>query len=95
MKYCKKNTEKHPLSINYPQYLNKINDIIKNENGTHQPFNNEVALKLDEIKESSENKDVKNMKFMDMVLGMKDGTTSLSLLVELKLGCKKGFKGHF
>src|ERR1039457_5423234 len=88
MKYCQPTTQAHPLAERYPQYLNNINTIIREEGGTNRPFNTEVALKLDKIKECSDDINITHMKSMDMVLGIKDGTNSLSLLVEFKLDCK-------
>lgn len=95
MKYCQNTTESHPLSKKYPQCLDKINSIIfgetlaENHDKINQPFNDEVALKLDKVKECSENSDVKKMHSMDIVLGVKDENDSFSsLLVEFKLNCK-------
>lgn len=88
MKYCQITTASHPLSVRFPQYLEQINNIIISEHGTYQPFNDEVALMLDKVKDDSENKDIKRYKSMDMVLGVKDRTSALSLLVEFKLDCK-------
>ena len=90
MKYCKHTTESHPLSRSYPQFLNSINSIIKEEHGTHFPFNAEVALELDKIKNSCQDKKMMhNKKSMDMVIGVKDGDNSMTLLVEFKLDCKQ------
>ena len=95
MKYCQNTTVSHPLSKKYPQCLDKINSIIldetepENRDKINQPFSYEVALKLDKVKECSENSDLKRMHSMDMVLGMKDINNILSsLLVDFKLNCK-------
>jgi len=88
MKYSQLDTESHPLSNSYPQFLSSINSIILQEKGTIQPFQNEVALKFDKIKESSDDKDILCMKSVDMVLVIKENNNLLTLLVEFKLDCK-------
>ncbi|OFX26535.1 MAG: hypothetical protein A2033_00025 [Bacteroidetes bacterium GWA2_31_9] len=89
MKYCQQTTLSHPLSKRFPQHLSEINLIIREEGGGEYPFNKEVALKLDKVKDSSENPHIKKMKSMDMVLGIKDENNNLSsLIVDFKLDCK-------
>lgn len=89
MRYCQRTTKLHPLSKSFPQYLEDINTIIQNEGGSNRPFNNEVALNLDKIKDNSENIYINRMKSMDIVLGIIDlnGNNKLSLLVDFKLNC--------
>lgn len=88
MKYSQLDTQSHPLSKSYPHFLCSINSIILQEKGTIQPFQNEVALMFDKIKESSGDKDISGMKSMDMVLILKANINLLTLLVEFKLDCK-------
>ncbi|MFA7360468.1 MAG: hypothetical protein WC139_05465 [Candidatus Kapaibacterium sp.] len=88
MKYCKQSTEEHPLCKMFPSYLESINTIINNEGGTHQPFNDEVALNLDKIKSNSGNTHIKKMKSMDMVICVIDNDDKVhSLLIDYKLNC--------
>jgi hypothetical protein len=93
MRYCQNTTKEHSLSIAYTQHLARINDIIQeetrpeNHNKINHPFNDEVGLKLDKVKESSNDEDIQGLKSMDMVLGMSDGESHLMLLVDFKLNC--------
>lgn len=89
MKYCPSTTRSHPLSIRFPQFLENINTIIENEGGTTLPFNNEVGILLDKIKDNSDKTLVKGLKSMDMVLGINDHSHSNphTLLVDLKFNC--------
>ena len=94
MKYCQLTTTKHSLSKRFPEHLVKINTIIleetlqENLNKINQPFNEEVALKLDKVKESSEDDEsVKDLKSMDIVLGMNHGGSYKMLLADFKLNC--------
>jgi hypothetical protein len=90
MRYHKKTTISHPLSISHPQHIEQINTIIRNEGGTIFPFtNNEVALNLDKVKKNSTNNDINRMKSMDIVIGLNNtsGNSPLSLLVDFKLNC--------
>ena len=88
MRYCKSTTESHPLSLRYPKHLRCINDIIKEEHGTILPFNQEVALNLDKVKEESNETNIKRHKSVDFVFGIKEDNQEFSVLVELKLDCK-------
>ena len=96
MKYCHDTTVNHPLSIRFPQHVDTINNIIASESKKEkeiqpQPFTKEVGLLLDNVKDevnnSSNDSYLKGMHSVDMVLGMKNDDSKLSLLVEFKLGC--------
>ncbi len=87
MKYCHQSTISHPLAIAYPGFLENINLIFQVEGGNGVPFNHEVALNLDKIKDNSGNTDIKHMRSMDMVIGMKENNNIFSLLVDFKLRC--------
>ena len=84
MRYCQQTTKLHPLSIKFPQYLCKINFIIKENNGNSFPFDNEIAINLDKVKEVQ---NISNMDSMDMTFGISQGNNKKMLLVELKLDC--------
>lgn len=92
MKYCKDTTCSHPVLKMFPQYLMKINDIIDEETDSNhrtmmsQPFSEEQGIQLDKIKNSS-SLDLKNVKSMDMVLGIDDNGKKKVLLVDFKLNC--------
>ena len=88
MKYCKSTTESHPLSLRYPQHLRRINNIIEEEHGTIFPFNQEVALNLDKVKNESDDTNIKRLKSVDFVFCIKEQSQEFSVLVELKLDCK-------
>lgn len=95
MKYCEETTRLHPLSIAYPTCVEKINNIIyeetnsENRSKINRPFNEEVGLKLDKVKENCQDEDItKGTKSVDMVLGLKDKENAKMLLVDFKLNCR-------
>lgn len=93
MKYCINTTNEHPLSIHFKAWVRKIKDIInedlkpENAHKVENSFNDEVAISLDKLKENADNKDIRRMKSVDMVLGIKNSDDKKMLLVELKLNC--------
>lgn len=84
MKYDQNVTKSHPLSKSYPTCLESINDVIHNEGGKFSPFQNEVALNLDKIKEIQH---LDNMCSMDITFGISFRNNQKMLLVEFKLRC--------
>lgn len=89
MKYDRNLTVNHPLSVGYPQYLERINQIVLDEGGTQQIFNGKVALNLDKVKTNSGQRDISRLKSMDMIIGLNNtpGTNPHTLLIDFKLRC--------
>jgi hypothetical protein len=87
MKYDRDLTVHHPLSVRYPQHLENIDQIVLDEGGTQQIFNDEVALNLDKVKTNSGEREIARLKSMDMVVGLNNnpGTNPQTLLVDFKL----------
>ncbi|MCD8178243.1 MAG: hypothetical protein LUE98_12810 [Tannerellaceae bacterium] len=89
MKYCKRTTLTHPLSVQYPKEVELINQIFLTEGFKSYSFEEEVALNLDKI-EIKKSKGLSRKATVDLAIGISRVQRNAQiLLVELKFEVKR------
>lgn len=96
MKYCKKTTQAHHISIAHPDCICAIRDIIKKEGGCElvATFNNDKVINLDNIEKCLAKRERRKQRpTMDITFGVSDCSKNCQMvLVDFKYR-HKSFRG--